>query len=64
MKRNRGSLSNCKTRARTVDNADKIVVLDCGRVVEQGAPADLHAIEGGAYRRMLELQRQSSAWAV
>ena len=55
MKRNRGSLSNCKTRARTVDNADKIVVLDCGRVVEQGAPADLRAIEGGAYRRMLEL---------
>lgn len=51
-------------RMRTVDNADKIVVLDCGHVVEQGAPADLRAIEGGAYRRMLELQRQSSAWAV
>lgn len=33
-------------RMRTVANADKIVVLDSGRVAEQGAPAEL--MERGA----------------
>ena len=51
-------------RMRTVDNADKIVVLEGGRVVEQGSPAELREKPGGRYRRMLELQRESAAWAL
>ena len=48
-------------RMRTVEAADKIVVLDDGRVAEEGAPAELMA-KGGLYRRMVELQRQSARW--
>ena len=51
-------------RMRTVDNADKIVVLDGGRVAEQGSPAELREKPDGRYRRMLELQRESAAWAL
>ena len=51
-------------RMRTVDNADKIVVLEGGSVVEQGSPAELHEKPEGRYRRMLELQRESAAWAL
>lgn len=51
-------------RMRTVDNADKIVVLEGGRVVEQGSPAELREKPEGRYRRMLELQRESVAWAL
>ena len=51
-------------RMRTVDNADKIVVLEGGRVVEQGSPAELREKPEGRYRRMLELQRESAAWTL
>ena len=51
-------------RMRTVDNADKIVVLEGGRVVEQGSPAELREKPEGRYRRILELQRESAAWAL
>ncbi|WP_368406634.1 ABC transporter ATP-binding protein [uncultured Slackia sp.] len=51
-------------RMRTVDNADKIVVLEGGRVVEQGSPAELREKPEGRYSRMLELQRESAAWAL
>ena len=51
-------------RMRTVDNADKIVVLDGGCVVEQGSPAELREKPDGRYRRMLELQRESEAWVL
>lgn len=51
-------------RMRTVDNADKIVVLEGGRVAEQGSPAELREKPDGRYRRMLELQRESAAWAL
>lgn len=51
-------------RMRTVDNADKIVVLDGGRVAEQGSPAELREKPEGRYRRMLELQRESEAWVL
>ncbi len=49
-------------RMRTVDNADKIVVLEGGCVVEQGSPAELREKPDGRYRRMLALQRESEAW--
>lgn len=51
-------------RMRTVDNADKIVVLEGGCVVEQGSPAELREKPDGRYRRMLELQRESTAWTL
>ena len=51
-------------RMRTVDNADKIVVLEDGCVVEQGSPAELREKPDGRYRRMLELQRESEAWVL
>lgn len=50
-------------RMRTVMNADKIVVLDRGRVVEQGSPAKL-LDEDGLFARMVKLQSQSAAWAL
>lgn len=51
-------------RMRTVDNADKIVVLEGGCVVEQGSPAELREKPDGRYRRMLDLQRESEAWVL
>ena len=48
-------------RMRTVQAADKIVVLADGRVAEQGAPAALMA-RGGLFRHMVELQQQSADW--
>ena len=48
-------------RMRTVEAADKIVVLADGRVAEEGSPAQLME-KGGLFRRMVELQRQSANW--
>ena len=48
-------------RMRTVAGADNIVVLENGRVTQQGSPAELME-RGGTYRRMLELQRESAEW--
>lgn len=48
-------------RMRTVAGADHIVVLENGRVAEQGTPAELMA-QGGLYRRMVELQSESAQW--
>lgn len=48
-------------RMRTVEAADKIVVLADGRVAEEGTPGELMA-KKGLYHRMVELQRQSALW--
>ena len=48
-------------RMRTVAGADKVVVLENGKVVQQGAPDELMA-EGGLYKHMVELQQESEAW--
>ncbi len=50
-------------RMRTVQAADKIVVLDGGRVAEQGSPAELLA-RGGLFARMVRLQTESASWAL
>lgn len=51
-------------RMRTVANADKIVVLKEGRVVEEGAPAELMVRDGGLYRRMVDLQTEAAGWSL
>ena len=48
-------------RMRTVENADKIVVLKDGVVAEQGTPAQLKAA-GGEFARMVALQKEAAAW--
>ena len=50
-------------RMRTVAGADHIVVLENGRVAQQGSPTQLMA-EGGLYRRMVRLQNQSHQWTL
>ena len=50
-------------RMRTVENADKIVVLDEGRVVEQGSPAELMEAQG-LFASMVNLQRESACWTL
>ena len=49
-------------RMRTVENADKIVVLSEGSVVEEGSPAELLAREGSVFARMHALQSASAQW--
>ncbi|HMQ24114.1 MAG TPA: ATP-binding cassette domain-containing protein, partial [Planctomycetota bacterium] len=43
-------------RLSTVRNVDRIFVLDKGRIVESGTHEELMRREGGAYRRLLEMQ--------
>ena len=43
-------------RMRTVAGADKLVVLDGGRVAEQGSPRELEGKPDGIYARMKQLQ--------
>ena len=48
-------------RMRTVAGADRIVVLENGRTVQQGRPEELIR-QDGLYRRMVELQKDSAGW--
>lgn len=51
-------------RMRTVEGADKVVVLKEGSVVEEGSPAELLSKEDGIFRRMAELQKLSAGWQI
>ena len=51
-------------RMRTVEAADKIVVLADGCVAEEGSPAELFARPGGIFRHMAELQTASADWSI
>ena len=51
-------------RMRTVEAADKIVVLSDGQVAEEGSPAELLEKENGVFRRMTELQTASAGWSI
>jgi len=50
-------------RMRTVATADHIVVLEEGKVCQQGNPAELLA-QPGPYQHMVRLQQQSESWAI
>lgn len=45
-------------RLHTIENADEILVLEAGRVVEQGSPRELKA-SGGAFAKLLALQNRT-----
>jgi len=51
-------------RMRTVEAADKIVVLADGKVAEEGSPAALMAKDKGMFRRMTQLQAASADWSI
>ena len=51
-------------RMRTVEAADKIVVLDKGRVVEEGRPEELRSKEGSVFKHMADLQAKGATWTV
>ena len=51
-------------RMRTVEAADKIVVLSDGKVAEEGSPAELFAKETSLFRRMTQLQNASAGWSI
>ena len=50
-------------RMRTVENADKIIVLSGGAVAETGTPAELMK-RNGAFARMVKLQTESQNWTL
>ena len=51
-------------RMRTVEAADKIVVLVDGKVAEEGSPAELFAKENSLFSRMTSLQNASAGWSI
>ena len=50
-------------RMRTVENADKIVVLSGGHVAEEGMPDELME-RRGIFSHMVALQKESSEWRI
>ena len=51
-------------RMRTVEAADKIIVLADGKVAEEGSPDQLLTRENGIFRRMTRLQSASAGWSI
>ena len=51
-------------RMRTIENADKVVVLSEGSVVEEGSPTELLEREGSVFARMHALQSASAQWSL
>lgn len=51
-------------RMRTVEAADKIVVLKDGKVAEEGNPSDLMKKDGSIFRHMAQLQSDSAQWSI
>ncbi|MGF6376564.1 ABC-type multidrug transport system fused ATPase/permease subunit [Clostridiales Family XIII bacterium PM5-7] len=50
-------------RMRTVAASDKIVVLQDGKIAEQGQPEELLE-HGTIYKNMVELQQKTTAWKI
>ncbi len=51
-------------RMRTVERADKVVVLKEGRVAEEGNPEELKKNRNSIFGHMLELQTQGAQWSI
>lgn len=51
-------------RMRTVENVDKIVVINEGKVAEQGKPQELYEKKDSIYRHMHDLQTASADWSI
>ncbi|MCR5096636.1 MAG: ABC transporter ATP-binding protein/permease [Erysipelotrichaceae bacterium] len=51
-------------RMRTIEAADKIVVLSEGKVAEQGSPEELYTKKNGIFRHMSDLQSASAKWSI
>ena len=51
-------------RMRTVEAADKIVLLSDGTVAEEGRPGELLADESSIFHRMAQLQSASARWSI
>ena len=50
-------------RLRTIAKADKIIVLDDGKVIEQGTHSELMA-QNGLYKKLYTIQQESLGWSV
>ena len=50
-------------RMRTIAHADHIIVLDDGRIVEQGSPDELLA-QNNLFKKMVDLQNLSGEWQI
>ena len=50
-------------RMRTIESADQIIVLDDGKIKEQGTPQALFA-SNGLFAHMVHLQQQTSQWTI
>ena len=51
-------------RMRTIEAADKVIVLSDGQVAEQGTPAELYARNTSIFRHMSELQNTGAQWSI
>ena len=51
-------------RMRTVEAADKIIVLADGLVAEEGSPNELLSRENSMFRHMTQLQASSANWSI
>ena len=50
-------------RVKTVKNADQILVVDHGKIVQQGSHEDLME-EDGIYRSFISERREAASWKV
>lgn len=50
-------------RMRTIANADKIIVLDKGAIIEEGSPNELLE-NNGLFAKMVNIQKESSNWNI
>ena len=51
-------------RMRTVEAADKIIVLEDGKVTEQGTPRELLEKKDSKFSHMRELQNTGASWMI
>ena len=51
-------------RMRTVENADKVVYIADGKILEQGSPAQLLNNKNSLFKAMVETQKTSLSWTI